>query len=165
MKKKDVESGKVNRAKRKKIVSLAEYEAEAKADTAARKKGVAKTVKAVEKGNLAKGVTVPTGAKRAKKATTKATTPKQRDTGQRGANGAKRTSGLDAAAQVLAKAKEPLNCKEMVQRMLAEGLWRTGGKTPAATIYSAILREIATKGADSRFHKAERGKFALSAKR
>jgi len=137
-------------AKRKKIVSLAEYEADAKADAAARKKDVAKTVEAVEKGDLTKGVTVPTGKKRsAKKKAGKS-------------DGEKRPSGLDAAAQVLADAGEPLNCKEMVERMLAKGLWQTNGKTPAATIYAAIIREIAGKGADSRFRKVERGKFELA---
>ena len=34
-----------------------------------------------------------------------------------------------------------------------------GGKTPAATLYSAILREITTKGTSSRFVKSDRGKF------
>ena len=154
-------------AKRKKIVSLAEYEAEAEQASAQRaagqvRKDIAKAVSAVVNGDLAKGVTVPTGAKRAKKATKDAKPARKRHTGQRDTNGAKRPSGLDAAAQVLAKAKEPLNCKEMVERMLAEGLWRTGGKTPAATIYSAILREISGKGEASRFVKAERGKFTLA---
>ena len=73
----------------------------------------------------------------------------------------KRSSGLDAAAQVLKDAKGPLTTKEMVERMLKRGLWKTGGKTPAATIYSAIIREIATKGKDARFKKVERGKFEL----
>jgi hypothetical protein len=149
-------------AKRKKIVTLAEYEAEAKAETAARKKGIAKAVDAVEKGNLARGVTVPTGAKKSKKATKDAKLAGKRDTGQRGANGAKRPSGLDAAAQVLADAKEPMNTKQMVAQMLAKGLWRTSGKTPAATIYAAIIREIATKGTDARFRKVDRGKFELA---
>ena len=149
-------------AKRKKIVTLAEYEAEAKAETAARKKGVAKAVKAVEKGNLAKGVTVPTGAKKAPKATKDAKPARKRHTGQRDANGAKRTSGLDAAAQVLAEAKEPLNCKEMVERMMAKGYWSSNGKTPAATIYAAMTREIAANGDATRFVKIERGKFTLA---
>ena len=74
----------------------------------------------------------------------------------------KRSSGLDAAAQVLKDAKAPITTKEMVEQMLAKGLWTTGGKTPAATIYSAILREINTKGADARFRKADRGKFGLA---
>jgi len=155
-------------ATRKKIVTLAEYEAEAKGEQASAeraagqvRKDIAKAVSAVVSGDLVQGVTVPTG-KKPKKAAGKAKAPTKRRTGQRDAKGAKRTSGLDAAAQVLAKAKEPLGAKELVGRMLAKGLWRTGGKTPSATIYSAIIREIATKGADARFRKAARGKFELA---
>ena len=141
----------------KRVMTKAEYEAEAK-----REANVAKAVDAVETGDLTKGVTVPTGAKKAKKATKDAKPAGKRDTGERAAKGAKRPSGLDAAAQVLAEAGEPLNTKAMVDRMLAQGLWQTNGKTPAATIYAAIIREIATKGDDARFVKAERGKFALA---
>ncbi|MBE7461909.1 MAG: hypothetical protein HS116_00320 [Planctomycetes bacterium] len=68
-------------------------------------------------------------------------------------------SGLDAAAQILGDAKEPLDCKTVVERAFEKGLWKPAGKTPAATLYSAIIREIAKKGADARFRKAERGKF------
>jgi len=74
----------------------------------------------------------------------------------------RKPSGLDAAAQVLAEAGEPLDTKTMVERMLAKGLWKTDGKTPAATIYAAIIREIAVKGAASRFRKTARGKFELA---
>ena len=35
-----------------------------------------------------------------------------------------------------------------------------GGKTPHATLYSAIIREIAWKGKEARVLKTERGKFA-----
>jgi len=70
-------------------------------------------------------------------------------------------SGLDAAAKVLAEAGEPLNCKTIVQCALAKGYWKTGGKTPQATVYAAIIREITKKGDASRFAKAERGKFTL----
>lgn len=72
-------------------------------------------------------------------------------------------SGLSAAAKVLADAGEPLTAGQIVERMLAEGLWSTTGKTPQATIYAAMHREIATKGADARFAKVERGKFTLAA--
>jgi len=72
-------------------------------------------------------------------------------------------SGLDAAAKVLAEAGEPLNCKTIVERALAKGYWKTGGKTPSATVYAAIIREIAKKGDASRFAKADRGKFTLKA--
>jgi len=74
----------------------------------------------------------------------------------------RKPSGLDAAAQVLGEAGEPLNAKEIVDRMLERKLWSTGGKTPHATIYAAMIREIAAKGSDSRFRKVERGKFALA---
>src|SRR5262249_33721923 len=74
----------------------------------------------------------------------------------------KKLSALDAAAQVLAGASAPLNCQEMIDAMAAQGLWSSpAGKTPAATLYSALLRELQTKGDQSRFVKAERGKFAL----
>ena len=74
----------------------------------------------------------------------------------------RKIGGLDAALQVLRDAGEPLSCKTMVERMLAQGLWQTNGKTPAATIYAAILREISTKGDASRFRKTGRGQFTLA---
>jgi len=73
-----------------------------------------------------------------------------------------RMSGLDAAAKVLAEAKEPMNAKAIVEAMLAKGLWQTEGKTPAATIYSAMFREIKAKGAEARFKVVERGKFTVT---
>jgi hypothetical protein len=74
-------------------------------------------------------------------------------------------SALDAGVKVLAEAGGPLNCKEMIEAMAARRYWRSpGGKTPASTLYSAILREITTKGAEARFRKAERGKFAIKRK-
>ena len=71
-------------------------------------------------------------------------------------------SGLDAAAQVLADANEPLDTKTMVERMFAKGLWETKGKTPHATIYSAVLRDLQRNGEASRFRKVDRGKFTLA---
>jgi hypothetical protein len=74
---------------------------------------------------------------------------------------AKKVGALDAAAQVLAASKEPMNCKEMIETMAKKALWTSpGGKTPHATLYSAIIREIALKGKESRFVKKERGQFA-----
>ena len=72
-------------------------------------------------------------------------------------------SAIDAAAKVLAASKEAMSAKELIEAMESKGLWKSpGGKTPHATLYSAILREIATKGKESRFVKSERGKFALA---
>jgi hypothetical protein len=70
-------------------------------------------------------------------------------------------SGLDAAARVLAETGQPMNAKTMVEQMLAKGYWKTGGKTPASTIYAAIIREVAAKGDKARFRKTSRGTFEL----
>ena len=75
----------------------------------------------------------------------------------------KKLSALNAAAKVLADAKEPMNSMEMIEAMAAKKLWTSpGGKTPAATLYSAILREINAKGKDARFKKTDRGHFAIN---
>ncbi len=71
-------------------------------------------------------------------------------------------SGLDAAAQILAKAKEPMGCKDVVDQAIAKELWSPSGKTPQATLYAAIIREISKKGTDARFAKVERGRFQLA---
>ena len=69
-------------------------------------------------------------------------------------------SALDAAAQVLRETGQAMRCQEMIDLMAAKGYWTgPGGKTPAATLYSAILREIAAKGDDARFKKTDRGRF------
>ena len=70
-------------------------------------------------------------------------------------------SALNAAAKVLADAREPMNCKALIEAMAAKGLWTSpSGATPHATLYSALLREINAKGKDARFVKVERGQFA-----
>jgi hypothetical protein len=76
----------------------------------------------------------------------------------------KKLSAIDAAAKVLVGA-EAMTTKEMIDAMIEKQLWSSpGGKTPDRTLYSAILREIATKGNDARFKKTDRGKFALARK-
>ncbi|GMV72866.1 MAG: hypothetical protein AMXMBFR77_27030 [Phycisphaerales bacterium] len=75
----------------------------------------------------------------------------------------KRVSGLDLAARVLAKAGEPLSAKAIAERAIAAG-WETNGKTPEATLYAAMTREIATKGSNTRFLKVGPGRFAPSGK-
>lgn len=75
---------------------------------------------------------------------------------------AKPLSGLDAASQILREASEPLDAQVLVARMLERGLWKTGGKTPASTIYAAMIREIKTKGPVSRFQKVDRGRFTAT---
>ncbi len=75
--------------------------------------------------------------------------------------GEKKLSCVGAALKVLAESAQPLNTKEMIEAMEATGYWTSpGGKTPHATLYSAILRNLAA-GDDSRFVKTERGRFAV----
>jgi hypothetical protein len=74
----------------------------------------------------------------------------------------KKMSCLDAAAQVLKDKGEPMQCKSMVEAMFQKKLWHSDAPTPAATLSSAILREM-KKGKDSRFKKTGRGQFALRA--
>jgi len=52
---------------------------------------------------------------------------------------------------------------EVMAEIQAKGLWATKGATPKATIYAAIIREIAAKGNASRFKKTDRGTFTAKA--
>ena len=70
-------------------------------------------------------------------------------------------SCVKAAIKVLEESSEPLNTQEMIAAMTDAGYWISpGGKTPHATLYSAILRDLA-KGDESRFVKTERGRFTV----
>jgi hypothetical protein len=98
-----------------------------------------------------------------------ATNAKDATGAKRGAKGAKtaaepkRLSALDAAAKILADSKEPMRSGDLVTQMEKKGLWTSkAGKTPAATIYAGIIREISAKGKDSRFKKHERGVFVAA---
>jgi hypothetical protein len=78
-----------------------------------------------------------------------------------GKTSTKKLSALDAAAKVLEEAGQPLSCAAMIAAMAAKGYWTSpAGKTPEATLYSALLRELNTKGDASRFEKTGRGQFA-----
>jgi hypothetical protein len=100
------------------------------------------------------------GAAEADKGTT---TKKARSPKQTKPEKDKKLSALDAAAKLLAETGEPMNCQDMIKGMSEKGYWTSpGGQTPHATLYSAISRELKTKGAEARFRKAERGKFAAN---
>ena len=77
---------------------------------------------------------------------------------------ARKLSLLSAAAEVLKGSDEPLNCRRMIELAKEKGLWTpAGGKTPEQTLYSAIAREIKSKGEASRFRKsAIRGHYSAS---
>jgi len=89
--------------------------------------------------------------------------------------GERKPGCLDAAIHVLQEAGKPLQCGDIVKTAIEKGYWQTKGATPAATLYAAIIREVAAKGAKARFRRAEvketkdgkavslRGYFELSA--
>lgn len=113
--------------------------------SAARAEGAAKTKRA-----------------QAAKAEATAATPRKRTAKAKDRTAApKRISALDAAAQVLAASKEPMRAKDLIAAMAEKCLWSSpNGKTPEATLYAAMIREIAAKGSEARFRKVERGLFA-----
>ncbi len=131
----------------KKIITKAEYEAEAKVELAA------------------KDTTKPN------EATKDTTSAEKRDTGQPAATGGKPgentkpLSLIKAAVCVLEACERPLNCKEIVTKAMDAKIWqpRNGGLTPANTLSAAMRREIKTKGDASRFTQVERGKFSIKA--
>lgn len=75
----------------------------------------------------------------------------------------KRVSALDAAHTVLLDAKGGMKAPDIIKAMAERGLWTSpGGKTPASTLYAAMVREITTKGDASRFKKSDKGMFTAA---
>ena len=67
-------------------------------------------------------------------------------------------SVLDPAAKVLGVTRTAMNCKALIEAMAAKGYWKSpGGQTPWSTLYAAIIKEIATKGKESRRRADGRG--------
>ena len=82
-------------------------------------------------------------------------TPNPAPESERDQRPAKKLSLLNAAAQVLAACRTPMNCKEIIKKAVEMGLWTpTDAKTPEQTLYSGIFREM-KNGAESRFKKCE----------
>lgn len=78
-------------------------------------------------------------------------------------NPAKKLSLLDAAVQVLAASRIPMNTKELVAKAIEMNLWvPTGAKTPVQTLYSAISREIKTRETPLIIKCEEKGKFQIA---
>ena len=101
------------------------------------------------------------------KQTTKASQPQRKTTAvSKQASASKKAAktkytALEAALRVLHEQKQAMNCGALIQAMAEKGYWTSpGGQTPLVTLYAAILREIKTKGKDSRFKKTAPGAFA-----
>lgn len=76
-----------------------------------------------------------------------------------------KASAIRAALIVLKDAPpEGMSAKDMVDAMASRKLWTSpGGKTPEASLYASIIREIAKKGEGARFRKVSRGRFVFNA--
>jgi HB1, ASXL, restriction endonuclease HTH domain len=75
----------------------------------------------------------------------------------------KKMSCLDAAAKLLTETGQPMTCQELIAAIAAAGYWTSpAGKTPQATLYAAIVREMRTKKDRARFRKTAPGRFALA---
>ena len=57
----------------------------------------------------------------------------------------------DAAIEVLKEAGGPLHAREITKRILSQGLWKTNGKTPAATVSARLYSDIKKNVDDSPF--------------
>lgn len=154
-------------------VRPAKHDANLKDETMASrtaKKTAAPAKKTPAKRPAAKQATVPAKTPRkatAKpKATNEAKAPKNATKAKPEAKTetGKKLSQMAAAIQILTQAKQPMTAKAMVEAMVAKGLWSSpGGKTPEATLYASIIRDI-RRGADARFQKVARGQFDLAGK-
>jgi hypothetical protein len=88
--------------------------------------------------------------------------PKEPSKGPKREKESGQLSALDAAAKVLVETRRPMTCRELIGAMAVKGYWSSpAGKTPAATLYSSMLREATSKGDQARFVKAGKGTFAL----
>lgn len=70
-------------------------------------------------------------------------------------------SVLSAAVQILKKSGSPLHAKDLASQMIAEGLWKSDGKTPAATVSARLYSNIKNNGDKSPFKKVGPQIFTL----
>ncbi len=71
-------------------------------------------------------------------------------------------TAIEAAFKVLYEAGAPLNYREITNRVLAQSLWTTAGKTPWDTIHKTLSDDIKNRGSSSKFVHPGPGLFALN---
>lgn len=98
-------------------------------------------------------------AKQAKKSASRKAR-KTTKTSEKPANAGRPMSGLDAAAEVL-KTLGAAHVNDITVMAIKRGLWKPAGATPAATLASAITRDIMKHGKDSRFERTAPNTFGL----
>ena len=68
----------------------------------------------------------------------------------------------DAVVKVLSDEGGPLHSTVITERLLAQGLWASQSKTPAATVAARLYTDLKKKGDSSRFVQAGKSTFALN---
>jgi restriction system protein len=71
-------------------------------------------------------------------------------------------SALRAVEQLLQNEGKPLHYREITRLIIERGLWRSDGKTPAATVNALLAVDIKRRGAQSRFRRVGKGIFGLA---
>ena len=99
----------------------------------------------------------PPAKKAGKKASSKKASGKASEKASEKTARAPRRSLINAALLVLAGSKKPLGAKEMVGVAEAKGLYKPTGKTPEATLYSALLTDK-----HKRAERVDRGVWQLT---
>ena len=70
---------------------------------------------------------------------------------------------MSAAVEVLKKSSVPMNTREIVAAVIAQGLWeQTDCKTPEQSLYGSIFREIADKDHPRIVRAEQKGKFRIA---
>lgn len=67
----------------------------------------------------------------------------------------------EAAIKVLSQVGRPLSAQEITEQILSQGLWRTEGKTPAATVAAALYTDMKQQGDQSPFVRVAPQTFGL----
>ncbi len=68
---------------------------------------------------------------------------------------------LDAVRRVLEEEGGPLHYKEITERILDQGLWRTEGLTPWNTVNAQLAVDIKERGEQSLFYRAAPGVYGI----
>jgi restriction system protein len=71
------------------------------------------------------------------------------------------TTLIHAARHVLEQAGTPLHTQELTRRMLDGGHWHTQGRTPEASVYSALFMNLKRQGQASGFVQTAPSTFGL----
>ena len=67
-----------------------------------------------------------------------------------------------AAAEILRESGRSLHYKKITEQAIEKHLIKSSGKTPDQSMYSAIIKDIKSKGTSSKFITLGKGKFSLN---